>query len=711
MRSKFPRLFGFAFLTSGALIGAGCAPEMQESESKVLGALDPLNPEGTLGLAAAHTDTEPVFWRLERHSQDAALEGMGEGVEDGALGGAAPGLILLKICAMPCAIVAIPLALGGAAVGAVIGAPAGAAAGAASSETIVTESPLSDVTGAEALFEEGLQERLLAEHIRDRVQILMPEISGYTIRPMPIEQDITKQFLVSEKLGEILRVLVNSYGLTGEVGEDPYVALVIRAEARSYTVISQTLKKRTLGYWVYRGDAHRLSDWSRNDGALFREELDQAIQEIAQEIVLGIVVYDPEEQYERGLRLRTAKAERWFCVAANQGHAGAQFKMGELEEKKPIPDLTKAYMWYEIAASRGYPPAESNKEDIHALMSRAEISEAKRLAAERKPDVKSCSDIGSPDAQWVDEGIPERVQQSAERTSERLSPPEFRDEYDLTRKVVCSVPGEGSKTLIYSNCLYHNGQVLAETTLPLGSRSLSTEVQSARPMPKPEVTIGEKWIGLRNGKSYAIEVISIAGDTYTRLGSDGCRVTALAWSFAPSQTWTRCSPYADGRQRITSIAGELWPLEVGKRIRYHYTGSRPNRKAWSGVRNCEVKSRENVKFESGLEETFKIVCDDPSTRITYYVSPRLKAVVSWTRFRKRHNHTIRYELTRLQRPGEEAESALGEADPNAEPRRFIELERWIEQNENEFQHQVKGFRNAVKPTSHGSEFGSPHANY
>ena len=118
-----------------------------------------------------------------------------------------------------------------------------------------------------------------------------------------------------------------------------------------------------------------------------------------------------------------------------------------------------------------------------------------------------------------------------------------------------------------------------------------------------------------------------------------------------------------------------------------------------------------MKSESGLEETFKIVCDDPSTQITYYVSPRLKAVVSWTRFRKRHNHTIRYELTRLQRPGEEAESALGEADPNAEPRRFIELERWIEQNENEFQHQVKGFRNAVKPTSHGSEFGSPHANY
>ena len=424
MNRKCPRSFGVVFRAFGVLMAASCAPEMQDSESRILGVLEPLNAEGTLGLAATHADSEPVFWRLERHSDEAALEGLGEGAGAGALGGAAPGLLLTRIC-LPCAVVTLPLALGGAAVGAIIGAPAGAAVGAAGSETIVREVPLSDLAGAEALLGESLQEHLLAGLIRDRVQVLMPEVSGYTVRATPIEQDITKQFLVSEKLGEILVVHVNSYGLTGEVDEDPYVALVIKAQARSYTVDSETLKNRTLGFWIYRGDAHRLSYWSRNDGALFREELDQAIQEIAEGIVLGTVVFGPEEQYERGLSLRTARAERWFCLAANQGHAGAQFKMGELEEKKPIPDLTKAYMWYEIAASKGYSPAESNKENIHALMSRAEISEAKRLAAARKPDMRSCTDIGSLGASWRDELIPTTDQQSAERTSARLSPPSF----------------------------------------------------------------------------------------------------------------------------------------------------------------------------------------------------------------------------------------------------------------------------------------------
>ncbi len=39
---------------------------------------------------------------------------------------------------------------------------------------------------------------------------------------------------------------------------------------------------------------------------------------------------------------------------------------------------------------------------------------------------------------------------------------ESPDEFELTRKVVCEVPGEGQVVLIYSNFLYHNGRVIRE---------------------------------------------------------------------------------------------------------------------------------------------------------------------------------------------------------------------------------------------------------
>ncbi len=46
---------------------------------------------------------------------------------------------------------------------------------------------------------------------------------------------------------------------------------------------------------------------------------------------------------------------------------------------------------------------------------------------------------------------------------------ESPDEFELTRKVVCEVPGKGQVVIIYSSCLYHNGRVIREpevTTAP-----------------------------------------------------------------------------------------------------------------------------------------------------------------------------------------------------------------------------------------------------
>ncbi len=60
-----------------------------------------------------------------------------------------------------------------------------------------------------------------------------------------------------------------------------------------------------------------------------------------------------------------------------------------------------------------------------------------------------CTEVGAPTSESPDLSVFGAVQKSP-------------DEYQLTRKIVCEVPGEGQLVLIYSTCLYHNGRVIRE---------------------------------------------------------------------------------------------------------------------------------------------------------------------------------------------------------------------------------------------------------
>ncbi len=52
--------------------------------------------------------------------------------------------------------------------------------------------------------------------------------------------------------------------------------------------------------------------------------------------------------------------------------------------------------------------------------------------------------------------------ETAAPASEAPQPSVVSDAYELTEKVDCQVPGKGRQTLIYSNCLAHNGRVLGK---------------------------------------------------------------------------------------------------------------------------------------------------------------------------------------------------------------------------------------------------------
>ena len=74
--------------------------------------------------------------------------------------------------------------------------------------------------------------------------------------------------------------------------------------------------------------------------------------------------YGLGEQYRNGMRMRQyyPKALQWYRRAAEQGHAGAQCRLGEFHYHHPLTldglDYTKAVEWYRRAAEQGHAEAQ-----------------------------------------------------------------------------------------------------------------------------------------------------------------------------------------------------------------------------------------------------------------------------------------------------------------------------------------------------------------
>ena len=105
---------------------------------------------------------------------------------------------------------------------------------------------------------------------------------------------------------------------------------------------------------------------------------------------------DVAAMYKLGRWSDGANQGKWFCLAANQGHASAQYKFGRAFETKSKPDYVTAFKWYGLATSGGLPAGPSAMDDVSKFMSPDQITEAKRLVAEWKPDPAKCEMATSP---------------------------------------------------------------------------------------------------------------------------------------------------------------------------------------------------------------------------------------------------------------------------------------------------------------------------
>ncbi len=76
------------------------------------------------------------------------------------------------------------------------------------------------------------------------------------------------------------------------------------------------------------------------------------------------------------------EAARWFRAAAEQGHAPAQFNLGQLYRKGlgVEQDFGAAHAWATLAVDGGFPGGLILRGGLEEFMAREEIEAARRLA-------------------------------------------------------------------------------------------------------------------------------------------------------------------------------------------------------------------------------------------------------------------------------------------------------------------------------------------
>ena len=83
-----------------------------------------------------------------------------------------------------------------------------------------------------------------------------------------------------------------------------------------------------------------------------------------------------------------AEAVRWYRLAADQGHASAQYNLGLMYgDGQGVPqDNVEAHMWFNLAASRSSGADRERsvgaRDRVAELMTPADLSEAQRRARE-----------------------------------------------------------------------------------------------------------------------------------------------------------------------------------------------------------------------------------------------------------------------------------------------------------------------------------------
>ena len=90
------------------------------------------------------------------------------------------------------------------------------------------------------------------------------------------------------------------------------------------------------------------------------------------------------------------EAVKWFRMAAEQGEASAQFKLGIMYAMgEGVPeDYVMAYVWANLSAAQGQKEANDIKDLLRPKMTAEQVAEAQKLAGELFRRIESLKSQG-----------------------------------------------------------------------------------------------------------------------------------------------------------------------------------------------------------------------------------------------------------------------------------------------------------------------------
>ena len=163
---------------------------------------------------------------------------------------------------------------------------------------------------------------------------------------------------------------------------------------------------------------------------------------------------------------------------------------------------------------------------------------------------------------------------------------------------------------------------------------------SAPAMDRPEPQVGDtaEWLvksevrTRQTTKKIISKVVAVDERTVTyeqRHGGTLCTVTELREMFILPLREGGRNCRRNVERTVTSVEGKIWPLQVGRKLAYRYTGKNSKGKSWREKIKCEVKRAGRVTVSAGAFNAYQVSCDSRTVRKTYYVAPELGIPVKY----------------------------------------------------------------------------------
>jgi hypothetical protein len=176
--------------------------------------------------------------------------------------------------------------------------------------------------------------------------------------------------------------------------------------------------------------------------------------------------------------------------------------------------------------------------------------------------------------------------------------------------------------------------VLSSFVAPLSAFEEMGEV-SLEPMEKPSplsMVAGTErhWLKIDflspdDRKEHITYYESVGAEKYSVRDSDGCSQTSMIGMFAPVLKWYDCRQGRSGTQEIIETMGNPWPLSENTEFQYVFAGKWDDGfgAQWYSTRKCKVDKQVRVNVPAGEFDTYKLICEDPWLKWTYWISPDL----------------------------------------------------------------------------------------